>query len=40
VVYVEPLKQKTSVVSDQATKVLPWVSAAAIMANILILLTR
>ncbi|MBP6812950.1 MAG: polysaccharide biosynthesis/export family protein, partial [Saprospiraceae bacterium] len=26
VIYVEPLKQKTSVVSDQAAKVLPWVS--------------
>ncbi len=40
VVYVEPLRQKTSVVSDQATKVLPWVSAGAILANILILLFR
>ncbi|MBK6996144.1 MAG: polysaccharide biosynthesis/export family protein [Lewinellaceae bacterium] len=40
VVYVEPLKQKTSVVSDQATKVLPWVSAGAILANIIILLFR
>ncbi len=40
VVYVEPLKQKTSVVSDQASKVLPWVSAGAILANIIILLFR
>ncbi len=40
VVYVEPIKQKTSIVSDQAAKVLPWVSAGAIVANILILLTR
>lgn len=40
VIYVEPMKQKTSVVSDQAAKVLPWVSAAAIVANVLILLTR
>ena len=40
VVYVEPLKQKTSVVSDQATEVLPWVSAGAILANIIILLFR
>ncbi|MFN0214456.1 MAG: polysaccharide biosynthesis/export family protein [Saprospiraceae bacterium] len=40
VVYVEPLKQKTSIVSDQATKVLPWVSAGAILANIVILLFR
>lgn len=41
VVYVEPLKQKAGLVGDQATtKVLPWVSAAAIVANVLILLTR
>lgn len=40
VVYVEPLKQKTSVVSDQATKVLPWISAGAIVANIFILIFR
>jgi polysaccharide export outer membrane protein len=40
VIYVEPLKQKTSVVSDQAAKVLPWVSAGAIVANIFILLFR
>lgn len=40
VLYVEPLKQKTSVVSDQATKVLPWVSAGAIVANIFILIFR
>lgn len=40
VVYVEPLKQKTGIVSDQATKVLPWVSAGAIVANIFILIFR
>lgn len=40
VLYVEPLKQKTSIVSDQAAKVLPWVSAGAIVANIFILLFR
>ena len=40
VIYVEPLKQKTGVVSDQATKVLPWVSAGAILANIFILIFR
>jgi polysaccharide export outer membrane protein len=40
VIYVEPLKQKASIVSDQATKVLPWVSAGAIVANIFILLFR
>lgn len=40
VVYVEPLRQKTGVVSDQATKVLPWVSAGAILANVVILLFR
>lgn len=40
VVYVEPLKQKTGVVSDQANKVLPWVSAGAILANVLILIFR
>jgi len=40
VLYVEPLKQKTSIVSDQATKVLPWVSAGAIVANIFILIFR
>jgi len=40
VLYIEPLKQKTSIVSDQATKVLPWVSAGAILANVVILLFR
>lgn len=40
VVYIEPLKQKTGVVSDQATKALPWISAGAIVANIFILIFR
>lgn len=41
VVYVEPLRQKAGLVGDQATtKVLPWVSAFAIVANVLILLAR
>jgi len=40
VIYVEPRKQKTGVVSDQAAKVLPWVSAGAILANVVILLFR
>ena len=40
VVYVEPIKQKTSIVSDQAAKVLPWISAGAIVANIFILIFR
>ena len=40
VVYVEPLKQKTGIVSDQATKALPWVSAGAILANVIILIFR
>ncbi|MCB0525552.1 MAG: polysaccharide biosynthesis/export family protein [Saprospiraceae bacterium] len=40
VVYVEPLKQKTGIVSDQASKVLPWISAGAIVANIFILIFR
>ncbi len=40
VLYVEPLKQKTSIVSDQAAKVLPWVSAGAIVANIFVLIFR
>lgn len=40
VIYVEPRKQKTGVVSDQAAKVLPWVSAGAILTNVVILLFR
>ena len=40
VVYVEPRKQKTGVVSDQAAKVLPWVSAGAILGNVLVLIFR
>jgi polysaccharide export outer membrane protein len=41
VVYVEPVRQKAGLVGDQATtKVLPWVSAFAIVANVLILLAR
>lgn len=40
VLYVEPVKQKTSIVSDQAAKVLPWVSAGAIVANIFLLIFR
>jgi polysaccharide export outer membrane protein len=41
VVYVEPLKQKTGLVGDQVTtKILPWVSAGAIVANVIILLVR
>jgi len=40
VIYVEPLKQKTGVVSDQATKVLPWVSAGAILTNVILLIFR
>jgi polysaccharide biosynthesis/export protein len=40
VVYVEPMPQKTAVVNDKTTKALPWVSAGAILVNILILLFR
>jgi polysaccharide export outer membrane protein len=36
VVYVEPLKQKAGSVSDQATnKILPWISGAVIVLNLL-----
>jgi polysaccharide export outer membrane protein len=40
VIYVEPRKQKTGIVSDQTVKVIPWVSAGAILANVVILLFR
>lgn len=40
VIYVEPLKQKTGTVSDQAAKVLPWISAGTVMLNLIIILTR
>ncbi len=41
VIYVEPIPQKASSVSDKTTaKVLPWVSGGAILINVLILLLR
>lgn len=41
VVYVEPLKQKAGNVSDQATnKLLPWISGAVIVLNLLFTISR
>lgn len=40
IVYVEPLKQKTGAVSDQSSKILPWVSIGSVVLNILLFLAR
>ncbi|MCB0572315.1 MAG: polysaccharide biosynthesis/export family protein [Phaeodactylibacter sp.] len=40
VIYVEPLKQKTGSISDQAAKVLPWISAGTVLLNLIIILSR
>jgi polysaccharide export outer membrane protein len=40
IVYVEPLKQKTGSVSDQSSKILPWVSIGSVALNILLFLAR
>lgn len=39
-VYVYPTKAKVATVSDQANKVLPWVSAGAVLLNLVIILSR
>lgn len=38
VIYVQPIKQKVATISDRTAKVLPWVSAATLLANLVILL--
>ncbi|MFN4079559.1 MAG: polysaccharide biosynthesis/export family protein [Saprospiraceae bacterium] len=40
VVYVEPLRAKVGSVSDQANKVLPYLSLSAVLLNLLIILGR
>lgn len=40
IVYVEPLKQKTGSVSDQSSKILPWVSIGSVVLNILLFLAK
>lgn len=38
VIYVRPIKQKVATISDRTAKVLPWVSAATLLANLVILI--
>lgn len=40
IVYVEPLKQKTGSVSDQSSKILPWVSISSVVLNIILFLFK
>lgn len=40
VIYVEPLKEKVGTVSDQFTKVLPWLGAGTALLNLILILTR
>lgn len=39
-IYVEPLKEKVGTVSDQFTKVLPWLGAGTALLNLILILTR
>ncbi len=39
-IYVEPLKQKVGIVSDQFSKAAPWIGAGTAFLNLIIILTR
>ncbi|MBK7874132.1 MAG: polysaccharide biosynthesis/export family protein [Saprospiraceae bacterium] len=39
-IYVHPLKEKVGTVSDQFTKVLPWIGLGTTLLNLIIILTR
>lgn len=40
IIYVEPLKEKVSTVSDRFNRVLPWVGIGTTLLNLLIIITR
>ncbi len=40
VIYVQPIKQKTATVSEQFTKVLPWIGVGTAALNLFLILTR